>query len=541
MSDDFHSDNLNTNLWTFVNPVGDGSVRLNGTHALLSVPSGTSHDVWTSGNNSARIMQSVPNSDFDVQVKFDSAVDQACQTQGLIVQQDTNNYLRFDVYSSGTDVNAFSASLMNGSPTIKLNNRISDITPVPYYLRVIRSGNTFTYQRSTDGSTWTTLVSFAQTLTVNQIGPFASNNACGFTAPAFTSSVDYFFNTASPITPQDGVSGSNPVFSLWYGDNQTFGSNGIPQTWVNILGNVLSPNGAISTLQYTQNGGSAQSLSVGATSSRLPQPGDFDIEIPYSGLNSGANTVIITATDVAGHTSSHTVTVNYASGHTWPLPYAINWTASTNPQSVLQIIDGNWQVQSDGSGIRDTEVGYDRLLTIGDTSTWQDYVATAEVTLHYINDPGINPPANHGDSDFGVGIIMGWHGHTSDVFGVPQNVQPNIGHPFPAVAWYSSAGGYGSVLQLYQNTASHTEQVMAYQPSSGLALQFETKYIFKVQVTLNSGGASSHFAFKVWPSGTAEPATWNVQSDGDVSQGSIVLVAHRSDVTFGQISVSPLP
>ncbi len=541
VSDDFHSTTLNTGLWTFVNPVGDGSVRLNGTHALLSVPAGNSHDVWTSGNNSARILQSVSNSDFDVQVKFDSAVDQACQTQGLLVQQDDNNYMRFDVYSNGPNVRAFSASFANGSPTVQLNSSIGDVTPVPYYLRVIRSGNTFTYQRSTNGSNWTTLASFSQTLNVKQIGPFASNNACGFTAPAFTASVDFFFSTSSPIVPQDGVSGSNPVFSLWYGDNQTFGNNGIPQTWVNVLGNVLSPNGAVSTLQYTLNGGPAQPLSVGATSYRLPQPGDFDIEIPYSGLNSGANTVVITATDVAGHTSSHTVTVNYVSGHNWPLPYTVNWTASTNPQSVLQIIDGNWQVQPDGSGIRDSEVGYDRLLTIGDTSTWNDYVVTAEVTLHYISDPNIGPPANHIDSDFGVGIIMGWHGHTPDIFGVPENVQPNLGHPFPAVAWYSSVDGYGSVLQLYQNTASHPEQVMAYQPSSGLALQFETKYIFKAQVTLNTGGTSSHFAFKVWPSGTLEPSAWNVQSDGDVSQGSIVLAAHRSDVTFGQISVSPLP
>jgi hypothetical protein len=124
---------------------------------------------------------------------------------------------------------------------------------------------------------------------------------------------------------------------------------------------------------------------------------------------------------------------------------------------------------------------------------------------------------------------------------VPQNIKSNIGHPFPAMGWYSSAGGHGGVLQLYQNTASHPEQIMAYQASSGLALQFETKYIFKVQVLLNNGGTSSHYKFKVWPSGTSEPSTWNLESDGDVGQGSIVLAAHRSDVTFGQISVTPLP
>ena len=49
-SDDFHSMSLNTSLWTVVNPVGDGSVSLNGLDAVLSVPAGTPHDLWTSGN-----------------------------------------------------------------------------------------------------------------------------------------------------------------------------------------------------------------------------------------------------------------------------------------------------------------------------------------------------------------------------------------------------------------------------------------------------------------------------------------------------------
>ena len=37
-SDDFHSTSLNTSLWTVVNPVGDGTVTLNGLDAVLSLP-----------------------------------------------------------------------------------------------------------------------------------------------------------------------------------------------------------------------------------------------------------------------------------------------------------------------------------------------------------------------------------------------------------------------------------------------------------------------------------------------------------------------
>src|SRR5262245_43041557 len=44
VSDDFDSTSLNTGLWTVVNPVGNGTVSLNGTDAVLSLPAGTAHD-----------------------------------------------------------------------------------------------------------------------------------------------------------------------------------------------------------------------------------------------------------------------------------------------------------------------------------------------------------------------------------------------------------------------------------------------------------------------------------------------------------------
>jgi uncharacterized repeat protein (TIGR01451 family) len=540
ISDDFHSSTLNPSLWTFVNPKGDGSVKLENNHALLSVPSGSSHDIWTGGNNSARIMQAAANTDFDVQLKFDSAVDLACQMQGILVQQDLNNYLRFDVYSSGTYAHLFVASFVSGAPTVLLDKVIGEGIPLPFFLRVRRTGDVFSYQTSTNGYNFSEAVHFTRRLTVSQIGPFAGNNACGYTAPAFTSSIDYFFNTASPIVPQDGVAGTKPVIKVWYGDNQTFGQNGIPQTWINILGTVLSPNGSLKDLQYKLNGGAAQSLWVGPDVTRLNQPGDFNVEIAYSTLRPGANTVSIIATDLAGEQTTHNVNVNYVTGKTWPLPYTINWTPSTKLQDVVQVVDGKWEIQSDGT-VRTKQIGYDRLLDIGDMSAWKNYVVTAEVTVHYINDSNIPAPPSHTDNVFGVGFVVGWKGHTKDIFGRPSSEQPGVGHPFPAVGWYSNSGGIGPYLSLYQNTPSHHESVMAYLPSDGLALKFETKYIFKMQVKANPDNRSSHFSFKAWPASSLEPSQWSVQADGDLSQGSVLLGAHRADVSFGKVTVTPAP
>jgi hypothetical protein len=140
VSDDFHSTSLNTSLWTFVNPLNDGSVSVNGTDAVITVPGGTSHDVWSSGNFAPRIMQSIPNHDFEVEVKFDSKVTTYSQMQGIIVEQDGSNYLRFDVYFDGSSPRLFSASFVNNNPTINANTPIA--AGMPIWLKLKRTGNT---------------------------------------------------------------------------------------------------------------------------------------------------------------------------------------------------------------------------------------------------------------------------------------------------------------------------------------------------------------------------------------------------------------
>ena len=62
ISDDFNDCTLDTGLWTFLNPAGDGSLAMNGTQLILSVPTGTVHTVWGTGpgdfvNSVARIRQ----------------------------------------------------------------------------------------------------------------------------------------------------------------------------------------------------------------------------------------------------------------------------------------------------------------------------------------------------------------------------------------------------------------------------------------------------------------------------------------------------
>jgi regulation of enolase protein 1 (concanavalin A-like superfamily) len=240
------------------------NVTVNSTNLLINVPGGAAHDAWTGGNNTVRAMQSIANVDFDIEVKFRSMVASQYQFQGLLVEQDSGNYARFDVLQADCQCIVFSTNFVNGNPQtnpIPLNQRIRNGSN--FYVRLKRTGNQFTFNYSYDGLRWTTILNQqVYTLNVTKIGVMAGNSAGpSGTASAFTASVDYFVNRLAPPATEDGQPfpppSVRPVIDVWYGDNQTFGQLGVPQQWINILGNVSSAAG-LATLTYTLNGGASK-------------------------------------------------------------------------------------------------------------------------------------------------------------------------------------------------------------------------------------------------------------------------------------------
>jgi regulation of enolase protein 1 (concanavalin A-like superfamily) len=532
VSDDFHSTVLNSSVWSFVAPCC-GFLQMDGTDAHLIVPSSTSHDVWTAGNQSVRLMQPISNFDFDVEVKFDSAVTQQYQEQGIIVEQDSKNFLRFGIFSDGRATFLFAASFDDGTPTTRNNTPISGGAPI--WMRVKRSGSTWTQSWSIDGTNFSAAMPFTFSLTVSKVGPFAKNSGneqLHTRAPSFTALIDYFFNRAAPISPTDPGEAPppiSPVIDVWYGDVQNFGQNGVPQQWVNILGNVSDPVG-ISSLTYSLNGGSQQVLALGPKYPRSADTGDFNAEIDRALMVAGVNAVIFTAIDKQNRQTQHTVNVNYTAGQTWPLPYSIDWGTVANIQSVAQIIDGNWKIQSDGT-VRTQQTGYDRLITFGDINTWTDYEVTAEVTVNAFD-----------CYDYGIGLVVGWQGHTTADNGVIKPDQPRTGHPFPGLGWFSTLGSNvapNGQFNIYANTSATPETALA-KDATGRTMTVGAKYMFKFRTVQNTLGGS-HYSLKVWLASSPEPMSWDLQADGVKTQGSIVLGAHRVDVSFGKINVIPLP
>ena len=200
-SDNFDATTLNSSLWTFINPAGDGSFALNGSSLTLLVPQGAQHDAGPSGDGTVRVMQSVSNADFQVEVRFQSSVMYAYQRQGVIVEQDSSHYLRFDVTNDGTTSRLTATSFIAGANGALVDMPISGSGP-PFWLRISRAGNSWTESYSLDGTNYTAATAFSFVLTVDSIGPFVGNS--GTALPAMAAEVDYFFNTASKPSNLDG-------------------------------------------------------------------------------------------------------------------------------------------------------------------------------------------------------------------------------------------------------------------------------------------------------------------------------------------------
>ena len=207
ISDDFSASELNTSLWTIINPGSESTITIVGTgttDALLSiaVPGGTAHDILEGKNDAPRIMQKANNKDFEIEVKFQSELTSEIQIHGVIIEQDVNNYIRYSLQSDAAGTEIFAGTFANGVTTVEAYDTISGSpSPVPMYMRVKRAGNQWTLSYSSDGVTWNTGAIFTHILKVTSIGPFVGNN--GMIAPEYTGLIDYFFNNDSRISPED--------------------------------------------------------------------------------------------------------------------------------------------------------------------------------------------------------------------------------------------------------------------------------------------------------------------------------------------------
>jgi hypothetical protein len=196
VSDEFNAASLNSALWQVRAPVG-GSATVSNGELVLTVPGGSNHDADVPALDAVQVVQPISNVNFDVAVKIDSTLSAATKYygQGLMVEGDAKNYIRFEVSAGGTSVNFSAGTIVAGVDTAKV--KISPFTgyTVPTYLRLTRVGTTYTAYWSANGTTWNQAGTFTDSLVVTGLAPYAWNySTTPSSAPALTATFDWFHN-----------------------------------------------------------------------------------------------------------------------------------------------------------------------------------------------------------------------------------------------------------------------------------------------------------------------------------------------------------
>jgi hypothetical protein len=633
VSDDFSGAALNGALWTFVDPVGDGSQAQANGQLTISVPAGSSHDLWTPDNDAARVVQSVADGDLSLEVKFESVPATAYQMQGLLIEGGSGDYLRLDFLRDTSHLQLFCATFTAQVPTIRGNVIVP--AGVPLWLRVARTGHDFAVSWSADGAAWQQAFAFTNPMQVGAVGVYAGND--GAPAPAFSAVVDYFFDTNTPIDPEDGnvadtwpptvssivvapdtgagqavvtcttsepatavlsfgvdtgygteVPGTTndgthhaftlaglvldttyhfsitatdtlanaaptadrqflfaetrPDITVWGGLDRRIGHLGTAQADFNLMGHVGRWE-VLATLSYSLNGGAPRALNWGQGAGdfgdyrRLAHNGDFNVDLPIAELQPGLNTISVHAVDQWGGEDLVTANVTLETGST-PLPLLVDWETFTDPQDAGQAVDGNWVLEA--PGLRTASVGYDRIFLLGETS-WQDFEVTCAVTIHEVQ--AVTGPLSDGA---GLGFMPRFTGHVIGGFRNFPAAQPKWGYqPFGALTWLRWTGGAAAspAIQFYRGDSDVTQNFgVAAGAVAGATLRLRLRC--ETLPDAPGGAGVTRYSFKVWPDQSVEPAGWACEvvqeSANALRQGSLGLLAHHVDVTFGDVVVSTL-
>ncbi|MBK7770521.1 MAG: hypothetical protein IPI48_08310 [bacterium] len=206
-ADDFNGCALDPR-WTVVDPFNDGGVAAvinaysDSARVAISVPGGTEHEIWNGFIGATHILQAAENTDFVLEVKFDSLPPSGYGQQGILVKQDQAMWVRSEVYRN--DLGALRIALETGPAQVRHDLALPGGLQAPFTMRLTRSGSVFMQSWSADGVIWNDAgTSFSYAMAVTGVGAYAGNR--GANPPAHTVLVDYFAVTAGPYAGEDAV------------------------------------------------------------------------------------------------------------------------------------------------------------------------------------------------------------------------------------------------------------------------------------------------------------------------------------------------
>jgi len=204
ISDYFSACTLEGDVWVTEDPLGDGTFAMTGDGLSIGV-AGTSrgHDIWsfpgdpTSFDYSVpRALRDQPDTDFELEVKFDTGLTTTYQQQGVIIEEDGDDVIRLEFHSNGT-TRVFISYVVAGLTNVVSNTSIAPLDTAPIWMRVRRRGDEWTLTWSTDGRSFQgdPTFTFTAAYDVMRVGVFAGNSPMVDN----TVVVDYFRDTSEPF------------------------------------------------------------------------------------------------------------------------------------------------------------------------------------------------------------------------------------------------------------------------------------------------------------------------------------------------------
>ena len=197
--------------WSVTDPAGDGTVAMTGAGSgdarlELSVPGGAAHEPWNA-NGALQAMRPAANTDFTAEAKFQSVPTQRYQLQGILVQQDADDWLRFEIHHNGTGLRLRRRHDQRGQHQ---EARQAGGHRQRLYLRVARRHHVdaLDVRQRHDMDDGRQLHPG-----LHRVGGRGLRWQRRQPAPAYTALVDYLFETSAPISPEDG-SGTPADYTL---------------------------------------------------------------------------------------------------------------------------------------------------------------------------------------------------------------------------------------------------------------------------------------------------------------------------------------
>ncbi|MCP4304957.1 MAG: DUF1349 domain-containing protein, partial [bacterium] len=156
-SDNFNGAALDQE-WSFSGIDGSATLASNSYGSWLEIvsPSGVFVDAYNA-LTTPRVLQPVANSDFQIAARFLNEPQTANQEHGLLVVQDDQHWIRFDVAFTTSGLKLIVGTIDGNDRSLPVFENID--SGEASYLRITREDDLFRFEYSSDGDSWTTAIS----------------------------------------------------------------------------------------------------------------------------------------------------------------------------------------------------------------------------------------------------------------------------------------------------------------------------------------------------------------------------------------------